>query len=255
MSEYNFVVITPGRSGSEHLRDMLSQYRDIDMSGEIFNQSNHEKASFNYFLKTDNLNATLAFFFNRQRLSGYKINYPLKHLAIKFLEQPISATSERVGFKLTLDQLNAYPFLLDILLDYKIQIVYLTRGDTLAMALSLINARESGIYQTREADMAIQARSFNVDLVKEQWLALTRWEADLLQELQEVDFLYISYETLFTSYQDSLSKIRAFLELSQSEPQGQSTLKKLNPTQLESWVLNLAEIKEAIAKVDINQAK
>ena len=255
MSDYNFVIITPGRSGSEHLGDTLSQYSDIDMNGEIFNQSNHSKGSFNYFLKIDNLNATLAFFFNRQRLSGYKINYPLKHLVIKFLEQPISRTSERIGFKLTLDQLNAYPFLIDILLEHKIQIIYLTREDKLAMVLSLIKARESGIYKTQEDDTATKARSFIIDKVKEQWLALTHWEAVLLQQLQEVDYLYLSYETLFTSYQDSLSKIRAFLELLQSDPQGQSTLKKLNPTQLESWVLNLADIKETIAKVNINQAK
>ena len=249
MPHYSFVVITPGRSGSEHLRETLTGYKDITLSGEIFNHSNYEPGSFNEFISSSKINSIIGFFFNRQRLAGGKINYPLEYLCSKFLQQSASQTSAQYGFKLTLDQLNAYPFLLDIIKINRVKIIYLYREDRLAQVLSLIKARQTGVYQTRSSSQGSSRFEFDAQLVKKQYSELIREEKSLLQSLKTGTFFKLTYEMLFTNYEGVLSQLREFLGMKKAPLPNLSSYKKLNSSNLSDWVNNLDDIKTALNKL------
>ena len=243
---FDFVIITPGRSGSEHLRETLTGYNDINLAGEIFNQSNYEKDSFNRFIKSSKVSAIIGFFFNRQKLSDRKINFPLKYLASKFLQQPTLPISTVNGFKLTLDQLKAYPFLLDIIKVNRMKIIYLYREDRLAQVLSLIKARQTGVYQTTATSPTTNPTQFDPQVVKKQYHELLDWEKNLLESLKTDTFLKLTYETLFSHYEDKLDQIREFPGQAKAPLPILSSLKKVNKSNLSEWVTNLDDIKAVL---------
>lgn len=246
MSCYDFVIITPGRSGSDHLSETLKGYDDITLAGEIFNQSNYEQDSFNRFISSSKVRSIIGLFFNRQKLAGRKINYPLKYLGSKFLQRPALPTSAVNGFKLTLDQLNAYPFLLDMIKANRVKIIYLYREDRLAQVLSLIKARQTGVYQTTTTSPTSSRTEFDPQSVKNQYYELLGWENDLLELLKTDIFLKLTYETLFSHYEDKLDQIREFLELAKAPLPIFSSYKKLNKSNLSEWVNNLDDIRAAL---------
>ncbi len=246
MSGYDFVIITPGRSGSDHLSETLKGYDDITVAGEIYNQSNDEQDSFNRFISSSKVRSIIGLLFNRQKLAGRKINYPLKYLGSKFLHLPILPTSAVHGFKLTLDQLNAYPFLLDKIKANRVKIIYLYREDRLAQVLSLIKARKTGVYQTTATSPTSSRTEFDPQIVKNQYYELIGWENDLLELLKTDTFLKLTYETLFSHYEDKLDQIREFLGLAKAPLPIFSSYKKLNKSNLSEWVNNLEDIKAAL---------
>jgi LPS sulfotransferase NodH len=246
-STCQFVIITPGRSGSEHLSQTLANYADISMGGELFNQSIYGEGSFNHFITTHVGYKALGFLFNRQKLSRVKLNHPLKYLVRKFLQSRAPVSSAVSGFKLTLDQLAAYPFLLDNLIGTGTKIIYLYRQDRLAQVLSLIKARDSGNYHNRVGFSVGHSYSFDTVVVKEHYLDLMRWEQRLISRLEAGSFLSVSYERLFSSYNVVLSEIRSFLHLPPTPLPELSALQKLNPETLSSWVANLEEIEAVLS--------
>lgn len=244
-NKYSFVIITPGRSASEHLSETLSNYSDLTMEGEIFNRSNCSDESFNRFLQTKLSYKILAFFFNREKLSNWEINFPMKFIINHFLKCN-SVLSRKTGFKLTLDQINSYPFVLSYILRNKIKIIYLFRKDLLALTLSLIKARRMQYYQTRIPETSASLFSFDVEEVKTNYFKIKNWEINLLNLLPEKLSFLLSYEELFKQYEQKLFEIRDFLNLKRVPTPEVSDIRKINPMNLESWVENLNEIKEAL---------
>ena len=245
---YSFVIITPGRCGSEHLSETLNHYEDITVDGEIFNRSNYGSNSFNDYLRKSAFRLVFGFVFNRGRLSRYQVNFPLRYAINKFLRSNHCGTSSISGFKLTLDQLHAYPYILDILLKKECKIIYLYREDKLAQVLSLVKARNTGQYHSRVKNNTSEAYTFDVEQVSRQYWQLMEWECNLMRRLKNVSFYSLSYESLFEAYQQSIDAIRAFLNLPKSDIVCYSNLLKSNPSELKAWVSNLEELRRAVAR-------
>ena len=245
--KYDFVVITPGRCGSEHLSETLNNFKDILVDGEIFNRTNYFLDSFNYYLKTKKSRQMTGFFFNRGKLSPYRINIPLQRLVRGFLQNDINDASISRGFKLSLDQLYAYPYILDILLKRKCKVIYLYRKDRLAQVLSLIKARETGMYHFREVHTH-NLYTFDVKQVSTQYQQIALWEHQLIHQLGSNKFFTLSYEALFSNYQTQIDAIRNHLNLIKTEIVTYSDLIKGNPNQLDAWVANIQEIRKEITR-------
>lgn len=241
--KYNFVLITPGRSGSEHLSETLNTCEDIEMGGEIFNRTNYSTDSFNSYLKLNGRLKLLSFFFNREKLSKLKVNLPLRYLIQSFLS--IKETSQIArGFKLTLDQLDAYPTVIDLLIMHNCKIVYLNRKDRLAQVLSLMKARQTGAYHHRTKDKENNRYTFDKTQVKQQYEEVIQRESELMKSIREDSYFSLSYEQLFQNYEPSIDSIRVFLDLPKSTSYQHSDLVKNNAKELDQWVENLDEVKQ-----------
>lgn len=246
MGKYAFVIITPGRSGSDHLSETLNNYPDIEMDGEIFNRSRHGPATFNLFLKSLLLYRIISYFFNREKISIFRFNFPLNFLISGFLNKKAFSLPLK-GFKLTLDQLHAYPFLLKYILKNNIKIIYLGRKDRLAMALSHVHARDTGKYYTRTTRNSSHLYFFDTIEVVKLYQQIKSWEAGLFTKLLPETYYKVNYEELWNCYEQILAEIRAFLGLANPLTPKFSSLKKGNPEKLEDWVENLEAIKAALA--------
>ena len=244
--KFNFVIISPGRSGTEHLKETLNYFEDIKVLDELFNRANFESDSFNAFLKRNIFYRTLAICFNRQSLSSYNLNFPLQYLIKKFLHEKGLINKVQYGFKLTLDQLKAYPMVLKLLLNSGVKLIYLYREDRLAQVLSLLKARKTGIYHQIERDEISTAVEFDINVVKAIYNFCQREENKLLARLINVEKVILSYEDLFNNYSEQVDTIRRFLDLPKSEIVNYSDLIKQNSNKLESWVSNLDDIKKEL---------
>ncbi|MEM0938442.1 MAG: sulfotransferase [Bacteroidota bacterium] len=228
------MIITPGRSGSTFLAQTLNQHSEIVCEGEIFNRTEFYEGSFNHFLQINPLRRTIAFLFNRERLSTSKSNYPLEWLIRQFHNQ--KRTDERLyGFKISLDQLFAYPQLISVLKSsYKI--IYLTREDKTRLVLSLMTARKTGNYEKfggRHVYFAPVKVKQQLDLILKQ----ERNCRDLLPESFE-----LTYEQLVGNRANSLLRISNYLELKVGIPPQPSTTQKAHPENISDWVENIDEI-------------
>jgi len=242
---YDFVIITPGRSGSEHLSETLHNHPDIQMDGEIFNRSNESSNGLRSFVRSNHTRRALSYVFNRERLSRYPVNLPLQRLIDDFLiARHTSAKAFKSGFKITLDQLYAYPYLFKYIKQNNIRIIYLTRKDLLAVVLSLLQARKTGIYINREDIPAMGGEPvlFNVNKVQALYHTIADQQKRLYEYMKHMTCLHIYYEELFSHYRSHLTNIQRFLELSVIRELPQSTIKKIHPANLSLWVKNLDEI-------------
>ena len=240
--KYDFTIITPGRSGSEHLSETLNNYEDIEMGGEVFNRTNQTHDSFNIYLNSSWWLRLISFFFNREKLSKLKTNFPLNYLIHSFLsiKQPFEMVR---GFKLTLDQLDAYPMVFEILIGNNCKVIYLNREDRLLQVLSLMKARQTGIYHNRTEGIEDDTFTLDKELVKKQYLETKHREETLVKRLKGHPYLSLSYEQLFYDYELAIDKIREFLGLPKTSDYRYSNLKKTNRKSVDQLVDNLAEIK------------
>lgn len=247
----SFIIITPGRCGSEHVLETLSSYDDLKVDGEVFNRTNHQTGSFNDFINRSPTRKVMGFLCNREKISRQSLNFPLQKLISSFLtkreSEPLTA-----GFKLTLDQLFAYPYLLNQLADY--QIIYLGRQNWLEQVLSLLKARQSGIYHVHQKGREIQSCHFDPKLVLKMIQQQREWENLLLQTLGNQSIMKLTYENLFKKYQDAILSIREFLNLPVTLPSSTSTLVKSHPNGAKEWVTNFDEIQQFLKINDHYQA-
>ena len=118
-SKYDFVILTPGRSGSTHLAESLNACSDISVHDEIFNRSAYTEGTLNHYIQGET-SSFFRFLFHREKTSSLPINYPLKRQITRFLSsgRSKSAVAGKQGFRLTNDQLEAYPFVLDYLMQH-----------------------------------------------------------------------------------------------------------------------------------------
>lgn len=224
-----FVIITPGRSGSTFLAKSLNQHPEIQCEEEIFNRSANYKGSFNAFLASDRIYRVQGFLFNRERLSTLNLNLPLKWLITKFLKEK---PATHYGFKISLDQLFAYPQLLSLLATFKV--IYLTRVDKKRMVLSLLAARQTGNY---DAFRGVKVR-LEPSGVKHLFSQLLAWEKQCLNHFK--DLKLINAELLFAAQEMTLKSIQDYLELKGTLTPIRSS--RTHPESISEWVENYEEI-------------
>lgn len=244
------VIVTPGRSGSEHLLQTLNSCAGIKLESEVFNQSNFIPASFNGFINSNVWYKTFGFFFNRQKLSKCSLNFGLSFLIDKYITTKFNDATCIWGFKLTLDQLDAYPHLWKILKSNSTKILYLTKKDKLALILSLIKARKTNRYHSTSISKNTPY-SFNSHEVVKQLNWLQKNEMCFLDFLKpHPHFLHITSENMFQNYDKVLNDIIKFLDLQSDTSFQYSKLKPTNPAQLDDWVTNIAEIRASLSNME-----
>ena len=224
-----FVIITPGRSGSTFLAKTLNQHPQVHCEEEIFDRSVSDSSSFNAFVSSGLLKKTIGFFFNREKLSVLRVNLPLKMLITSFLRRK---NHDFYGFKISLDQLFAYPQLFEVLSSYKV--IYLTRGDKLRMVLSLLVARKRGNYERFQGSKV----ALDPTEVKRRLEETLEWERQCLERFSNA--LLVKAEELFEDQLNSLDHIRKHLGLNESILPVES--KKAHPDSIADWVENFDEI-------------
>lgn len=246
MAKEKFVIITPGRSGSTHLCETLNTGKYIHIHEELFNRAKNDSNTFNAFIHHNRWYKVLGYFFNREKTSRFKVNFVLTYIINQYIHHCVNNCKEVFGFKLTLDQLHAYPQLLSILKKHQFKVIYLSRKDKLKLVLSLIKARKTGVYQSvDDNNNIVNPEVFDSKLVAEKFMEITKWENELMNNLKAYNYQKIHYEELFADYDSTLHKILLFLDLASIQVK-RSNLKKLNSDDLKSWVRNLKEINQKI---------
>ena len=243
--KYKFVIVTPGRSGSEHLSETLNNCNDIIVEGEVFNRTNNAEDSFNTIVSSKIRFRFLSFLFNREKLSRLKWNMPLSYLIRSFFK---TKKEDNVvhDFKLSLDQLYAYPMALEYILQTNCKVIYLNREDRLSQVLSLMKAKRTSTYHFRKKTTEEKRHTFDKQQVRKMLAQTNQWEAELLQKLKKYEYIHLSYEQLFENYNQSIDVIREFLALPKTNEYICSDLVKGNPKSLSEWVANLDEIRREI---------
>ncbi len=236
------VLVTPGRSGSTHLRDTLNSIDGWVIKNEVFNRTNSEKGSFHWYLQQRFDRKMLGAIANRESISVYKANFILSRLVkgyIGFLESQ-HVEQEMVGITISLDQWYAYPQIQNHLNNWTI--IYLTRKDVLRLSLSLMKARMSGNYELPDNQLV----SLDPKTVFEHIMLFKEWENDFLTNVKPS--VIITYEELFKNYAGTLKKIFQYLNINHDTRYRISTLNMVNPEDLSDWVENLEEIRSFLAK-------
>lgn len=250
----NFVILTPGRSGSTHLCRTLKNHSQIVVEEEIFNRAFTGEGSFTYFMNNSILRRSAGYFFNREKTTPLRINIPIRYFIYSFLLQKINITDKSYGFKLTLDQFEAYPHLKDILTELNFTIIYITRHDKLKMVLSLLKSRKTGIYDSHQSnEMSLTTRMyFDPNLVEFVYKKIVQDEKKVLNLFKTQSTIIIYYEDLFQDYNKHLKQISSILSV-RHKSIALSNLKKLNSDDLEDWVSNIEELKRKIRLLNTNE--
>ena len=232
MGGYNkFVIITPGRSGSTFLARTLNEHPEVSCEEEIFNRSVHDPGSFNAFLADNLYYRFLGFWFNREMTSTWKVNIPLQWLIKKFLQTKPASPK---GFKVSLDQLFAYPQLFKILSSYRV--IYLTREDKTRMVLSLLAARRTGNYYAFDGTKV----TLEPSQVKSQLHQLLDWEKKCLELLRPG--LVLKTKELFENQELTFERMQDYLQL--TAPLTPIESSRTHPSTITEWVENYEEIVE-----------
>ena len=227
-----FVIITPGRSGSTFLAQTFNQHPEIFCEEEIFNRSENYDGSFNHYLSTNFFRRSLSFLFNRERLSRSPANFPLRVLLAQFLKS--KRKHEAIyGFKVSLDQLFAYPQLFPLLRS-SFEIIYLTRLDKLRVVLSLLASRKTGTYDTYTEEKVRLSPGEVKTMLEEIDHQEQQTKAFFSQRLE------IAYRDLFNNPAATFRRIEGFLSL--DNPLEPIPTKQVRPDNLAEWVENIDEI-------------
>lgn len=224
-----FVIITPGRSGSTYLAEVLNQHPQLHCAQELFNRANYHDDSFNAFCKS----RLSAFFFNRERISHSSLNFPLRRLIAAFLSE---CEREGFGFKVTLDQLQAYPYLVEWFKQQHYRVIYLTRDDKLRLVLSMLKAKQTHNFDRYTS----QSVRVSVQEVKSELALLGKREAWFRHLL--LAGLELSLERLPAS----LSELALFLDVAEGSLLWDDTGRQ-NPDSISEWIENWDELRMALS--------
>lgn len=228
----NFVIISPGRTGSNHLSSLLDSHGDVLCHGELFGEKNISFANENKLhLNNENFRKFLPYLFTKY------------HLAV---DRKYNA----VGFRLLLDQNQK--LIKKIVVDRKIKKIFLLRRNELKRYISTKLAEQTEVWHLRyghKKDSNEKIEFIIDDFVESRlWLERELKKYSALLEKNKQEYLVIFYEDL--NKQSCTDKILTFLNL--PIKQLTSTQVKLNPEELEKLVENYQDLKDHIENTNIS---
>lgn len=136
-----YVVLSTQRSGSNWLEDRLDGHPDVTMArGEVFRATLHDGAGYYDFRAGT----------GARRACGIVAPALLKD---RYVDHLVSrASTPVIGFRLMYDQLRRHPSLRLVLARHRTRFVHLIRHNVLATHVSVLAARQSGLFLTRSTD-------------------------------------------------------------------------------------------------------
>ncbi|HEU5289676.1 MAG TPA: sulfotransferase domain-containing protein [Cyclobacteriaceae bacterium] len=249
MTSNKFIILTPGRSGSTYLQQLLNSDPAISCYDEIFNVANKNNNSFYSFCRTNN--PKISFFFLRGKFSRSSWNFPLAYLFRQYLKSIyIKTSATKIGFKLIYNQLLHYHPLASWVSGNPIPIIHLQRKNLLKAAISHIKARSTGIYT-----------STSVSLEKRQKINIS--PAAILNELRSSSAeklkceslirnnpsITIYYEDLFKNLPSTIQQLQAFLHIENVSFQ-KPDIVKTNPDRIDEIIENYDDLKKVLRGTD-----
>jgi LPS sulfotransferase NodH len=240
-----FIILTHGRAGSTYLQHLLSSHPLVACDDEIFNVSNTGENSFYSFSKHQH--PTLSYFFLRESISRSSLNLPLAYLFKEYLKKFYSKEKEKTGFRLIYDQLLYYRPLVDWVTQEHIPIIHLQRSNPLKAIISLIKARETGVY-TATSQSLVNEQKFKINptQVLNQLNKLLKEKSQCQSLLRDNPMLNLTYEDLFEDQSPTIQRIMDFLGI--TDPLfHMPDIVKLNPEKISELLENYEEVKQALS--------
>jgi LPS sulfotransferase NodH len=240
-----FIILTHGRTGSTYLHQLLDSHPCIRCEGEIFNITNASDNSFATFAQTHY--PTLSYFFLRGKISGSSLNYPLNFLIRKYLAQFYgSAPKPKIGFKLIYDQLLYFRPLINWVVTESIPIIHLQRVNILKAAVSLLQARKTGVYiSTPGSSGAKEKVTIRPALIVNTITGLSKEKSRAETLLRNNPMLNVTYEDLFAKQSGTLEQIVDFLGAKNSSFHIPDIV-KTNPEKISDMLANYDELKQSL---------
>lgn len=246
MNIEKFIILTHGRAGSTFLQQLLDSHPSIACYEEIFNVSANSPGSFYSFCKRHY--PKISKLFLREKIASSSLNFPLAFLFKRYIRHVYgTAQKSKVGFKLIHDQLLHYRPLISWVAENAIPIIHLQRRNYLKATLSLIIARDSGVYVSSSVSLK-KSHKVIVNPVR-----LLQGTSNLLAEKVQCELLTrnnpsltIYYEDLFDKQASTVQRIMDFLGI--EDPSFRTPdIVKTNPEKISELVENYEEVTRAFA--------
>jgi LPS sulfotransferase NodH len=244
MNTDKFIILTHGRAGSTFLQQLLDSHPSITCYEEIFNVSNGNHESFYYFCKLHY--PKLSYFFLRGKISKSSLNFPLAFLVQQYLKHVYGAAQKnKVGFKLIYDQMLYYRPLISWITENSIPVIHLHRNNYLKAAMSLIIARDTGVYVTSSGSLK-KSQKITVSPTRLFHGVNNLWKDKLQCDLlmRNNPSLTVNYEDLFDKQALIIQQIVDFLGISNPFFQTPDIV-KTNPEKISELVENYEEVRQA----------
>jgi hypothetical protein len=135
-----FVILSTQRSGSNFLEDRLAGHPAISMyRGEVFRKTLHAPTAYRGYR-----DAKVS-----RRLLGAVAPAAVKAQYLRWLHRSAPKDAPVIGFRVMYDQLRRNPSIASILLVTRTPVIHLVRENVLETYVSVVAARQSGLYVTR----------------------------------------------------------------------------------------------------------
>jgi len=222
ISATKFCLLTTQRSGSTWINELIGSHPDIRLfSGEIF----VDKPPENNLGWIDDPFFETFYTYRRKE----KVRRPW--ITSKYIDE-IDAYPEKykaIGFHLMYNQLADYPEILFKLITNGYKVIHLERLNYLDTLISMANMNRRNIVHSRNK---VEVTPIHLD-VEVLWKSLCRQEEkiDIVKKLFRflpLKVHYVTYESIKLDRQKYLSQIANFLNVSSSDIQFESTLKKIS---------------------------
>jgi LPS sulfotransferase NodH len=239
-----FLIAGTQRTGTTLLRTSLSSHPEITCHGEVFKLGRvpYSQAGGYWAYSRSSIG-------NRLRSVLLPRRSCAEYLARLYGEQGGSA----IGFKLMLNQCDARPYLWPLIARFPVSCILVTRRNHLKTLVSRLTAAASGVYHVSATlpaksavskwvaqPVVVDAASIiaELDAIADE---AARWR-DLLSGVRSVE---IEYEAYVRDQSAWNARVLDFLGVSQSALS--SDLKKVNPDQLATMIVNYDEIADVLA--------
>lgn len=223
-----FILLSTQRSGTTLLSEYLDSHNDIYMGKELFKTSGEGR---------------------NKDVDSYHAEEPVNTFLDRYYRSRLKGV-KACGFKIMMDQIDKYPEVLMYIKKNNIPCIYLKRNNILDTAVSRLIARQRKIYHIDKA-ISLEPENIDIQLLIKELNTLDTTCAKLQEISSQLNVKNVSYDDLVRNKNTTLTEILDFLNISQKSTLN-TTLQKINPTDLQFSVRNYAEIEKAIQNTKYN---
>lgn len=249
MSKSNFIIFGTQRTGTILLVRLLDSHPDVICMGELFHDadySGHVKLPVPRYIKYRNSSIRR------------KINYLIRKNSsienyLASLESTYRGEQSAYGFKLMVNQLHKNPHLYKYLDDNNFKIIQIVRSNVLKVYLSLLRARLTGVYVSKDKSEKIK---FEVptDKLFENLEQLEKINEEIigLGDLLKLEYHTLGYEDLVADQDKEMMRLFSFLGVDKNIKVHAKT-RKLSSDKLSDIVENYDEVANALMGTKFEQ--
>jgi LPS sulfotransferase NodH len=232
-----FVVITPGRAGSNYLMSLFDSHPRITHCGEIFGPTHLADPNKQKLFQQVGM---LGYFIESFKRKGFEKATGAKFLYSYFRDEYIQRHS--------VEELHdVYQFLIE---SKDIRVIHLYRENPLSVLISFEVAAKTGKFVSLKSDNDHEVfLTLEPEFVNRRIREILREQEWVRQTFRSHPFIEISYEQLVDSKEDSQARIMKFLGV--DYPKLKARTLKQNRRKMQEILLNYSELKQYFAGTEI----